>query len=330
MAARVRLGDHALRRSLAPELSTDLRTQRAVSCYSEVIAEVFPGASPDELEPLFLRQRTSALVRLVGELTRERDPAREPTRQKIRDYLKRRAGDPDVSDRSDRRFDVEEHALHLAMGAKLGDARAAAGLRTLIRDEKDHSVGPWVAVIAALDLELEGAEELAVQRLLLARSEHTERHSRESWPTRGDLTISEHGAVVERLAARGHDGFVLGLLDRQAFTRHVAAYHVARRKPQAACDLIARAADGAEHGAVLDAFWVLTVLGDACRPTFDRLLDAPKTPGWLRGAALEGRTMLRAPADLEASSRVRKLLAEPPSRERAAWERAADVLRSRE
>jgi hypothetical protein len=40
--------------------------------------------------------------------------------------------------------------------------------------------------------------------------------------------------------------------------------------------------------------------------------------------------MLRAASDLAETSRVRKLLAEPPPKERAAWERAADVLRSRE
>jgi hypothetical protein len=330
MAARVRLGDEPLRSSLAPDLATDLRTQRAVSCYSEVVAEVFPGASTDELDTLFHRQRTRALLRLVGRLTRDPTPAEEPALRKIRDYLKRRSQDPDVSDRTDRRFDVEERALHLAMGAKLGDPDARARLVALVSDEKDHSVGPWVALIAALDLGLEGAEDLAVKRLLLGRVEHTERHSRDSWPTRGDLTITEHGEVVERLAARGHEGFVLGLLDRQEFTRHVAAFHLARKLPRGACDRVAAAAEGAEHGAVLDAFWALTVLGDTCRATFDRLLDARSTSEKLRGAALEGRTMLRAASDLAETSRVRKLLAEPPPKERAAWERAADVLRSRE
>jgi hypothetical protein len=330
MAARVRMGDDDLRRSLAPELATDLRTQRAVSCYSEVIVEVFPGDSPDELDTLFHRQRTRALVRLVGRLTRDPSPAGEPARQKIRGYLKRRSQDPDISDRGDRRFDVEDHALHLAMSAKLGDRGASARLTALVADEKDHTVGPWVAVITALDLDLEGAEDLAVQRLLLGRTEHTERHSRESWPTRGDRTITEHGAVVERLAARGNDAFVLGLLDRQEFTRHVAVFHLSRLKPQAACERVARAASGAEHKAVLDAFWALTVLGDTCRPTFARLLDDPKTSDALRGAALEGRAMLRAPIDLTDLSALRAVLAKPAPGQGAAWERARDVLRSRE
>jgi hypothetical protein len=330
MAARVRLGDDALRRSLAPELATDLVTQRSVSCYSEIVAEVFPGSSPDELDTLFFRRRTRALVRLVGRLAGDQSVSGEAARRKIRDYLARRSKDPEVSDRNDRRFDVEERALHLATWAKLGDRDARARLAALVADEKDHTVGPWVAVIAALDLGLDGAEDLAVQRLLLGRTEHTERHSRESWPTRGDLTITEHGAVVERLAARGHQGFVLGLLDRQDVTRQVAAFHLARSLPRGACERVAAAAQGAELRAVLDAFWALTVLGDTCRPTFDGLLDDRATSPELRGAALEGRTMLRAAADLEASSRVRKLLADPPTSQRAAWERAGDVLRSRE
>jgi hypothetical protein len=163
----------------------------------------------------------------------------------------------------------------------------------LVDDPRDDSVTPWVAARAALDLDLTGAADHAATRLRIARTQHTSPVAHGEWVSRGRVTVTEHVDVVDRLAARGDVRFALGLLDRQGFARQAAFEHLARLKPKAACTTVAEAAAGAEEKSIQDAFWALTVLGDACREPMRRLARDRKVGRETRGMALEHLAMIR-------------------------------------
>ena len=295
-AARIRAGDIALRDAFRKELAVDLVTSRSVNCYSEVIEAAFPGRDAVEVPTLLYRHRYDALLAFVRRSTipPSTDPAVSAALASIRGWLEKRKADPDVAlDRSDRRFEPETRALHLALAAKLGDQASEKALLALIDDERDDGTAPWVASRAALDLEIAGAADHAVKRLLIARTQHMERHKRDSWPLRGRVHVTEHVEVIDRLADRGDARFVLGLLDRDAFTREATVHLLARRRPASACQLVADNAGKAEERAVQDAFWALSIMGEACQKSFLSRATAASEPAALRGMALESLAMLR-------------------------------------
>lgn len=330
-AARIRAGDAVLRGELQKELATDLRTNRASVCYSQTIAAAFPGDDPDELPTLLFRHRYRELAGLVGTMARQersgtKDARNDKTRAAIQAWLRQRASDPDIAlDSSDRRYDAVARAHHLAIGAALGDAAAGKDLSALIADSDDAGVAPWIAAALALDLELPGAADQAVKRLLIARTQQTERHSTESWTERGKVNVTEHVAVIDRLAGRGDARFALGLLDRQVFAREATVHHVARLRPSAACKLVADAAAGAEGKSVQDALWALSVLGGVCKPSFEKLWRDPAQPDAVRGMALEALAMVR---DASISVEVERALSGDSIR--PARERARIIVRSPE
>jgi len=298
-AARMRAGDATLRGELQKELSVDLRTNRSTVCFSEAIAAAFPGEDPDEVTTLLFRHRYRELLRLVATISRRekegsKDARNDKARTAIRAWLKERADDPDiVKDRTDRRYNPEDRARHLALGAALGDAASAKELAALIADPADAGIAPWIGAAIALDLDLAGAADQAAKRLLIARQQHTERHSAETWPERGNLTVTEHVAVIDRLAARGDARFALGLLDRQIFARQASVHHVARLRSSAVCKVVTEAAASAEEKSIQDAFWALSVLGDGCKASFEKLWQDKAQPPEVRGMALEALAMLR-------------------------------------
>ena len=301
-AARVRAGDAPLRAELAKELSTDLRTNRSAVCFSEAMAAVFPGEDPDELDALLLRHRYRELLSLVRGMQQRQaagdaDPRFEPTRAKLRAWLVKRAGDPDiVKDVTDRRFDPVDRVRHLALGAALGDSAAHKDLISTVVDPKDDGIAPFIGASAALDLGLAGAADAAAKRLSLSLTVHTERRSSEPWARRGWVTVTEHVELIDRLAARGDARFALGLLDRQIHAREATALLLARKKPKQACAVVARAASGAEEHAIQDALWALSILGSSCAAELEALFTDPSATAAARGMALEALAMLREPA----------------------------------
>ncbi len=300
IATRIRMGDRALEKELRSELSTDLRTQRGVMCFSEVIGSAFPGNDPDELDALFLRQRYEEILHLIGRMQTQdasgvHDARFDAARTKIRAWLTKRSTEPDIAGGpSDTRFQPTERALHLTALAALGDAGAKSSLFALIDDPKESGVAPWIGAHRAMRMGITGARDHAVIRLGIAMKERTERFSTEPFPERGALLVTEHGDVVDELVAEGDDRFVLGLLDGERFTRELTVGHLARKRPRRACELVARAATGAEDEAIQDAFWALSILGDACKPEMERLVSSASPKGDARAMATELLAMMRA------------------------------------
>ena len=334
MAARLRAGDEALRRELAPELAVDLRTERGVYCYSELIGLVFPGQDPDEVDALTHRWRYDQIIALLARM-RERDAqsnvARDPrfdaARAKLRAWLGERQSAPEIAGgRDDTRYQPEMRAKHLLALTLLGDARARADLDRLVEDPADEGTAPWVAAYGMLRLGLPGAEDRAAARLRLAITHWTERHDTQITPRRGMVIVTNHVRVVDELARRADPRFALGLLDREQTTREAALHYLARLRPEAACKLVGEAArDAEEEETIQDAFWALSALGDACQPTMQLLaLDESGRPE-VRGMAIEALAMMR---DGSVPGLVRRI--ERNDRARAAKERARIIFGSPE
>ncbi len=326
-AARMRAGDASIRDAFRKELSVDLVTSRSVNCYNETMEAAFPGEDASEVPTLLFRQRYEALLNFVRKSTvpASTDPAVISALGSIRAWLDKRKGEPEIAlDRSDRRFQPETRALHLALAAALGDRASERALFELVDDPRDDGTAPWVAARAALDLELAGAADHAVKRLLFARTQHMVRHKRESWPERGRVHVTEHVEVVDRLVARGDARFVLGLLDRDVFTREATVHWLARKRPASACQLVTDNAAKAEARAVEDAFWALSILGEGCHKSFSARAASVSEAAAVRGMALESLAMLRDAA-------VRGFLKKTEKGElRPAAERAAIILQSPE
>jgi hypothetical protein len=295
LAARVRLGDVALRDELRPELALSVSTQRAAACYSTLMPDLYPGRDVDELDVLMHRHRYEALLAwLHARRASPRDARAAEAERRLLAWLRKRSAEPDVAgDRSDRRFHPGTRALHLVALAVLGDAPGQRALDALIADPEDDGTAPWIAALHAIEFGLSGAAERAETRLRLGIAQSTRRFSRKSWPERGSLKITEQGAVIEALAARGDARFVLGLLLRSGFDRELTATLVARRPPRRVCEIVAGAAASAGEQQVQDAYWSLSVLGDRCRSV---MAEQAKNAGALphvRGMALESLAMLR-------------------------------------
>ncbi len=323
LGARARLGDRPLLAELRPELAVELRTQRGVACYSELIGQVFPGRDPDELPALTHRHRYREILTLLrtmrdAERSGQHDPRYAAARKTLRPWLVKRSGEADVrGEVSHRDNNPERRALHLSALAFLGDTQAKAKLDALIRDPADQGTAPWLAAHQALVLELPGAADLAAARLRIAMSSITRRFTQRSWGSRGLVKVTEHVEVIDELARRGDPRFALGLLDRNVFAREATVLHLARLRPPQACAVVGQAAGDAEERSVQDAFWALSVLGDECRDTMGRLAQDQGQPTAVRGMALEALAMMRdsqVPALLVRSSTERRL---KPARARA-------------
>ncbi len=295
VAARVRMGNTQLQSELRHELATDLRTQRAVACYSKWMPVLFPGHDSREADAWMHRHRYLALLNWLAR-TRKGEPSQNDVdaRRRLLSWLKARAKKPDiVKNERDRRYSPNKRALHLAALAAMGERSAKSALDTLIRDPADDGTAPWIAALHALRLELPAAADLAAERLRLGIRQSTRRFSSKRWDRRGAVNITEQGHVIEELARRGDARFALGLLSRSVFDRELTAMLVARRKPARACEIVGNAAAKAQRQAVDDAFWSLSVLGSKCRATMQRLTKDSSQPPSVRGMANEYLAMLR-------------------------------------
>jgi hypothetical protein len=298
LAARVRLGDVALRDELRAELATDLRTQRGVACYGELMPEVFPGDAPEEVKTLLYRHRMEAVLHLLhrGRRAPPGETSWERARSELRAGLAARTNDPDIAGgQDDRRFQPVKRVLHYMALAQLGDGAAHAEVVRIIRDRADDGIAPWIAAAQALRFGWPDAADLAAERLGYALRDHTDRYDTDPDPVRGFARRGDHTDVVDALAARRDARFALGLLDRDRSVREIAALHLGRLGLPETCDVVFDAAAGAEEKAVQDAFWALTMLGDTCREQAFRHAIDRTAPPHVRGMALELSAMMRDP-----------------------------------
>lgn len=308
LAARLRVGDEPLRGSLRPDLAGNLTTNRASVCYGQVIGAAFPGDDPDEVDTLLKRHRYDELVRLAGraralgaagKLERRWAEAKQKMLAWLREHRLDTGADPvngvDVASGKITNGVPETNAQHLVAMALLGDEAALRDLYRLVDDPRNGGTGPWIAAALALRFDLPGAAEHAAARLRLGIEQTTARFSRDPWPRRGQLTITEHGEVVEALARRRDPRFTLGLLDREGYTRDLATHLLARDPTPQACQLVTGVARHAEERAIQQAFWAMSVLGDSCREAMWRLIDDRAEPPEVKGMALEALAMTRDP-----------------------------------
>lgn len=331
LAARLRAGDDELRRELRPELATDLRTGRAVHCYSELIGLVFPGEEPDEVEALTHRWRYDEIVGLVArmrarETAGQSDPRFAAARRTLRSWLAARSVSPEIAGgQDDRRYQPVTRAKHLLAQALLDDERARAALDLLVEDPADDGVAPWAAARLMLQLGLSGAADRAAARLRLATTRLTDRHEARSTPQRGLVLVTDHVLVIDELARLGDPRFALGLLDRERSAREAALHQLARLRPEATCAVVGEAASAAQADAIDDAFWALAVLGRACAPTMRALATDDSARPEVRAVALEVLAMLRDATVPELAPRIAQ-----HARARAAVKRAWIILGARE
>lgn len=308
LAARLRVGDEALKGALRPDLSGNLTTNRASVCYGQVIGAAFPGDDPDEVDTLLKRQRYGELLRLAGRaralaaagpLDRRWAEAKQKMLGWLRAHRLDTGADPvngvEVASGRITNGVPETHAQHLVAMVLLGDAAALRDLHQLIDDPKNGGTGPWIAASLALRFDLPGAADHAAVRLRLGIEQTTARFSRDSWPRRGQLTITEHGEVALALARRRDPRFTLGLLDRDGYTRDLTMHLIARDRTPEACEIVTRVARHAEERSIQQAFWAMSVLGDACREAMWRLIDDRTEPPEVKGMALEALAMTRDP-----------------------------------
>ncbi len=322
LAARLRLGDAPLLAALRAELSTDLRTQRGVNCYSKLMPAAYPGEAPEEVPTLLYRHRLESMLRLIAR-ARAAPPGDARWGRalaELRRELGLRRKDPDVAgDRSDNRHDPHKRALHLVALSALGDAVAARELEALYGDAREDGAAPWLAAEEAMKLELPGASEGAVRRLELAMSQHIRRFDSLRDEQRGFVRVGPQARVVLALAERGDARFALGLLAKDRQVREMAAVELGRLRPREACGLVLRAARRATEQAVQDAFWALSMLGPSCLEEARKLYGDASQPREVRGMALELRAMLRDP------SVARELGSPPDDPFRPARRRAAII-----
>ncbi|MBW2522707.1 MAG: hypothetical protein JRI23_00965 [Deltaproteobacteria bacterium] len=300
LAARVRAGDDELVADLRTDVGAkDLRTARAVTCYSALMPELYPGRDPDEVDLLTHRHRYESILRLIDRMAEQeraghQDPRFATAGAQLRRWLQSRSTTPTISGgKRHRDFSPQTRALHLVALAALGDREAREAIDRTIADPADDELAPWLGAQWLLELDLPRAADRAAERLRLASVQLTRRYTSKSWPHRGHQIVTEHVQIIDALAARGDPRFALGLLDRSRFAREAALQHLARRRPPEACGIVGDAARAAEAEAVQDAFWALSVLGPACRPTMAGLAADPSQPDHVRGMAIESLAMMR-------------------------------------
>jgi hypothetical protein len=332
LAARVRLGDAALRAEFRKELATDLRTDRASSCYPALMPIVFPGESPDEVDTLLFRARYHEILRLVVKAKTLRDAGPLDAKwtaalAKLRAGLEKRLVTPQLAAAGDTRFRPLWRAQALAALAWLGHAPSAKELAALVIDPADDGRSPWVAALAMLELNLPNAADLAATRLRIGLA-HVSTHLWDDRLVRRTFDHETDGTrLLDALAARGDTRVYLGLLSRSSDQRSTAAELLGQRRDAAACDVVLNAAGAAVPGrgglpldeAVDDALWSLSMLGSTCAAGAHRLALDASASAHARGMAIELLAMLRDPraAGLAAAREGRDELTKSRSRARA-------------
>lgn len=290
LGARVRLGDAQLVAEAREQMSGELTKPWAIACFSE-LRDALPWNDASDVPAMIHRQAYEAMLTWLG------TPAgrtSERARAELRQWLRQGLTSPSVSQPDHVEFRRETRAMHLAALTIAGDDKAIGPLYDQIADPNDETDGPWIGAFYALRFGLPGAADATRKRLRWALTHSSPRAwyqshvgAEESWRTR----------VIDELirAAPADPAWTVALLDKDAATREAVLWRISRYRPSGACETVASAAAGAEDRAVMDAFWALTALGDACRNVIAPLaLDSHAAPV-VRGAAIEYLAMIRDP-----------------------------------
>jgi hypothetical protein len=326
-ATRLRMGDEALASQVRTPLATSLDTNLSVHCYRELVATLYPGRDVRELPVLLLRRRYRELLELVGRLATDTSPAAPAKRAKVLTEL-RALGSRSGSATGAHDFHENDRALWLAARAGLGDAAAMRELYAWTDDPSRVSDSAWLALWAALHLDLAGALDHAKTRLTIGIAQRV--------PSQHEVDLSAGGTaftarvrVLDELFAKKSNLFALGLVQPDPWARERTLFQLSRRRDASVCGLIAEALPRVTDDDVVDeALYDLTTLGAACGADVERIARDPASSPHLRGMALEHLAMIR--------SRAAVPLAEAwdpgpgPSREQAARARVKLIARSPE
>jgi hypothetical protein len=294
LATRIRLGDAALAKELRPAMVGTLDTNLATVCYAALVAAMAPGRDIAELPVLAHRARYHELAQLALRLRGRKDAAAPRERTLLLRTLRAQwaAAAPAFANRRgslgvDRQYGELLSALALA-----GDGPGTSELLSLVTSADEPDNAPWIAARYAVLGDLPGAREAATRRLELGMRRYPERGNVDDRTV--GVVVTEPVLLVRALAAKGDPAWSLGLLQRDWSAREEAILTVSRRAAPETCELVTNAARQATGEAVDAAFWALSVLGDACRPSMDRLAHDPRAPDVVRGMALEHLAMIRA------------------------------------
>jgi hypothetical protein len=198
--------------------------------------------------------------------------------------LRERMAWPHINEPSHRNYAPKMRAAHFAALSALGDAQATTKLFAIIDDPSDRTGAPPWAAAYAVELDLPRAREHA--NALVAR-----------WTTFAEGAY-EGGRerLVDDLAKSNADpAWTAALVAADPRTRARALFHFARTKPAGACAVVTRLAPTTRDEAAEDAYWSLSLLGDACRADAERVARTAALPAAVKGMGLELSAMMRSP-----------------------------------
>ncbi|MBI5534193.1 MAG: hypothetical protein HY898_15830 [Deltaproteobacteria bacterium] len=302
-AARLRYGDPELVPLAREQIFGSLTNNLAVNCYSEWLPATI-GKDPSDVEALLLRQAYEPMLRFVMRVRELRQQRATPVAasgdweraaSKLLTEMGKKLSSPQMGDRSRNDYFPTHRAMHLAVMAGLEDANARDLLYKMIEDPTDETDGAWVAAFWALKLGLPGAAGHVLRRLEMGIEKSTHLATIES--SVGVLTTWRTRVLGElvRVLPASDSRWAIALLDRESPTREKAVMLLSRHKPAGACQSVLAAAPKAQDDTIKQAFWALSILGDACRePMLRASRDSSLKPD-VRGPAIVLLAMIRAP-----------------------------------
>jgi hypothetical protein len=313
-AARLRFGDPELVPLAREQMFGSLTDGQAVNCYTQWLPATI-GEDPSDVEALLHRRAYEPMLRFVEHVRGNRGKPGGATWDRAGSALlaglTQILSEPRMVDRSRRDYFPTHRAMHLAAMAGLEDPKARRLLYEMIEDPKDRTDGAWVAAYWALKLRLPGAEERVLRRLDLGIGEPPHLASLSftvgvptTWRTR---VVQELVRVVPKDDAR----WTIALLDKEVWMRQEAVYLLSRRKPSGACEVVLGAAPKADDERIKQAFWALSILGEACWDSMARAAGDSSLAPNVRGPAIVLLAMTRSP---KARAMVEEVEGEPDFR----------------
>jgi len=202
-------------------------------------------------------------------------------------------------DREHVQFEARQLARHHISLLRLGDEDARDRLIELTR-ESHVSVIPWLAADVGLELGFTNAANNAARVMKHAPfGDHRIRWVR--------LRLLER--AVSKMGT-GDPRWAWMALDHNPEVRNRAVYHLARLRPEKACGIVLEAAASiawtkATHDSVDDGLLALTVMGDTCRPDFEKILPRRDIHPRVWGVSLEILAMMGSPNAIEWATKVK-------------------------
>ena len=290
MAARIKLGDRALRKKVRTAMLGSYSGTWMATCDNKLV-RAFGGEAADAgvlirhlgrpdrgLDHGVTNTAYGRLLELVSE-------SRFLPRKQLRKAFEERATWPHVADPSAGTFVSHYPVYNNLVLAALGDKRALRAVMAVLVNTSDQSGLAWLAAYWSIRLKLPGTEK-AVATLMVGGG--VARDSNRSGIYRGIRSRVLNAFVATYPKSSAWAAMVVNA-DGNASER--ALYHLSRRRPPQACAPAIRAAyktrgrltdRAAEFGLL-----ALTALGDACLARLETMAADGKAPRAARGAALE-------------------------------------------